>query len=152
MSKLVFNISRIAILLGIAAATCSTSPAFARDAFFSSVSSTSISASSAKPAKKVSYLQKVKNFFKALWKRIQDEAVEIILGILLAFLFPPLAILVVGLMRRRDDWVLHFILNIVIFLLAWVILFVSCGFGVWITLLFLVGCFVHALWYVLARK
>ncbi|RMF52559.1 MAG: hypothetical protein D6750_02140 [Bacteroidetes bacterium] len=105
--------------------------------------------------KKRSYLQRIKNFFGVLLHRLlnDNEPLVIILGILLALIgLTPFAIMIAGLIRKNDDWLLHFLINFLIAVIAWVLFFVTCGFGVWITLALLLVAFIHALWYVLARK
>jgi hypothetical protein len=111
-------------------------------------------APNAKPKKeKVSYLKRVKSFFQALKMRLfpgQDPAYYI-LTILLALLFSPLAILVAGLWVKDDRWIIHFLLNLLIIILAWVLFFITCGIGVYVTILMLLGAFAHALWYIIAN-
>ena len=111
-------------------------------------------APNAKPKKeKVSYLKRVKAFFQALKMRLfpgQDPAYYI-LTILLALLFSPLAILVAGLWVKDDRWIIHFLLNLLIIILAWVLFFITCGIGVYVTILMLLGAFAHALWYIIAN-
>jgi len=111
-------------------------------------------APNAKPKKeKVSYLKRVKAFFQALKMRLfpgQDPAYYII-TILIALLFSPLAILVAGLWVKDDRWIIHFLLNLLIVILAWVLFFVTCGLGSLITFLMLLGAFAHALWYIIAN-
>jgi uncharacterized membrane protein YqaE (UPF0057 family) len=108
----------------------------------------------AKPKKeKVSYLKRVKAFFQALKMRLfpgQDPAYYVI-TILIALFIPPLAILVAGLWVKDDKWILHFLLNLLIVILAWVLFFVTCGLGAFITFFMLLGAFAHALWYIIAK-
>lgn len=105
--------------------------------------------------KKLSWWQRTKLFFKTVFTQLlgsDDETLITVLGIILAIFLTPFAILVVGLMRKRDDWLLHFILNLLTIVIAWTLYFITCGLGVWITLALLLIAFVHALWYVLSKK
>lgn len=106
--------------------------------------------------KKLSWWQKVKTFVKFAIQRVlvgDDDTLTIILGILLSLLtLTPFAIMIVGLIRKRDDWLLHSLINLLVIILAWVLFFVTCGFGVWITILMLLAAFIHALWYVLSKR
>ncbi|MDW8057291.1 MAG: hypothetical protein RMJ57_03350, partial [Bacteroidia bacterium] len=105
--------------------------------------------------KKLTWWQKTKLFFRTVFNRLlgsSDDTLITVLGILLAILVTPFAILVVGLMRKRDDWLLHFILNLLLIAIAWTLYFVTCGLGVWITLALLLIAFVHAIWYVVTKK
>jgi len=80
----------------------------------------------------------------------QDPAYYII-TILIALFITPLAILVAGLWVKDDKWILHFLLNLLIVILAWVLFFVTCGLGAFITFFMLLGAFAHALWYIIAK-
>ncbi|MCS7152966.1 MAG: hypothetical protein NZ989_03365 [Bacteroidia bacterium] len=105
--------------------------------------------------KKLTWWQKTKLFFRTVFNRLlgsSDDTLITVLGILLAILVTPFAILVVGLMRKRDDWLLHFILNLLLIAIAWTLYFVTCGLGLWITLALLLIAFVHAIWYVVTKK
>lgn len=117
----------------------------------------------AKPKKeKVSYLKRVKAFFQALKMRLfpgQDPAYYII-TILIALFIPPLAILVAGLWVKDDKWIIliHFLLNLLIiistlifFLLSWMLFSIIGGFWFYITSFILLGPFIHALWYIIAK-
>lgn len=82
-----------------------------------------------------------------------EDTLAIILGILLALLgLTPFAIMIAGLIRNREDWLVHSLINLLIVIVAWVLFFVTCGIGFWVTIAFLVVAFIHALWYVLAKK
>lgn len=105
---------------------------------------------------KLTWWQKVKTFVKFAVQRVigsDDDVLTIVLGILLSLLsLTPFAIMIVGLIRNRDDWLLHSLLNLLIIILAWILFLVTCGLGVWITIAMLLIAFVHALWYVLSKR
>lgn len=112
--------------------------------------------SSPSPGKKLSWWQKAKAFIKFAIQRVlgdDEDTLAMVLGIVLALLtLTPFAIMVAGIIRKRDDWLLHALLNLLIIILAWILFFVTCGLGVWITIAMLVIAFIHALWYVLSKR
>lgn len=105
--------------------------------------------------KKLTWWQKTKLFFKSLFATplSSDETLIIILGVLLSLIgLTPFAIMLAGLLRKRDDWLLHFIINLLIIVIAWALFFFTCGIGVWLTIALLLIAFVHAIWYVVTKK
>ncbi len=105
-----------------------------------------------KPQKrKVSFLQRVKTFFWALKSRFFPAAdpAYYVVTILIALFITPLAVLIAGLWMKDDRWILHFLINLLIIIIAWALYFFTCGLGVFITLLLLLGAFAHALWYII---
>ena len=93
----------------------------------------------------------MKTFFWVLKSRFFPAAdpAYYVVTILIALFITPLAVLVAGLWMKDDKWILHFLINLLIIILAWALYFFTCGFGVFITLFMLLGAFAHALWYII---
>ncbi|MCX7605766.1 MAG: hypothetical protein N2170_00680 [Bacteroidia bacterium] len=103
---------------------------------------------------KLSWWKKVQRFIHTLLQKVSDEeTLSLVLGVaFIAFGLFPVAILIVGIIRNREDWILHFILNVLVTIAAWALFFLTCGLGVWITITLLAVCLIHALWYVITRS
>ncbi|MCS6789954.1 MAG: hypothetical protein NZ580_03120 [Bacteroidia bacterium] len=106
--------------------------------------------------KKLSWWQRTKAFFNFLIHRYlgsDDETLAIIIGLILALVgLTPFAIMAAGLILKKNDWAIHFIINLLIIILAIVLFVVTCGIGYWGTVALLIGALIHAIWYVLSRR
>ncbi len=99
------------------------------------------------------YWQRVKYFFAKAILRVfpAQDALYYIVTILVALFIPPLAILIAGLWVKDDKWWVHVLINSLIILLAIILFFITCGFGLYITWAMILGAFIHAIWYIIDR-